>query len=800
MTKIGKTLDVPRAEIFKLISLLDAGKNEEVLKLLKPLTKKFAPSSLLYFIAGSANQSLSRLDSTIENYRKALKLDPNLTPAYSNLGTALADKGDVEAAMECYRSVVALDPNHEDVHFNIGSLQLKMGDTDLAMASFNNALAVKPNHFDAKNSMGFIFIIKEEYLAAIECFEQAIEFNPGFFVAYKNLGDALHRLEKYDSAITNFQRAIELNPKFAEAYFSLGNTYQGKGEIEKAIANYDLALKHKPSFVDAYYNLGTAYLKKGDCRAAISFFDKVVDIKSNDELAYRQISVALTKISITKYESELADITQKLLNQKSFFWPVEMVYPVIKIIKINPNFKNLLTMSHQINHGTSAQKFLTELLKFPLLEQIITICQVPDSDISELLEKAREALIVNLAELEFDTKSLRFYSALAAQCFINEYIFEQSEWAGKAVLELERGVEQNIKGGRQPPIEQIFALASFKPLHKFSWITDLSENEFLNEILDLQVVSVKKERKIRESLPILGNISNETSLAVQSQYEENPYPRWIYTQLEHTSISISTYIQASNLRTIENKTVSCMSPNILIAGCGTGQHAIQVASLFKDSHILAVDISANSLAYAKRKTEELGISTIEYMQADILSLSQLDQKFEIVECSGVLHHMKSPMAGWENLKGLLKPGGLMRIGLYSSLARKHIRKLREEITKLNVGTDAESLKSFRQTIMNSQISHRVRLRSVMDLYSLSEFRDLLFHVEEHQFSIPQIAECLAILDLSFCGFVNEKVIHPFEMKYGDPNDLYDLQKWDAFEKDNPDIFANMYQFWCQKAI
>ena len=152
MTKIGKTLDVPRAEIFKLISLLDAGENEEVLKRLKPLTKKFAPSSLLYFIAGSANQSLSRLDSTIENYRKALKLDPNLIPAYSNLGTALADKGEVEAAMECYESVVALDPNHEDIHFNIGSLQLKMGDTDLAMASFNNALAVKPNHFELRGS------------------------------------------------------------------------------------------------------------------------------------------------------------------------------------------------------------------------------------------------------------------------------------------------------------------------------------------------------------------------------------------------------------------------------------------------------------------------------------------------------------------------------------------------------------------------------------------------------------------------------------------------------------------------
>ena len=84
------------------------------------------------------------------------------------------------------------------------------------------------------------------------------------------------------------------------------------------------------------------------------------------------------------------------------------------------------------------------------------------------------------------------------------------------------------------------------------------------------------------------------------------------------------------------------------------------------------------------------------------------------------------------------------------------------------------------------------------LVSLSEFRDLLFHVKEHQFSIPQIKECLANLDLSFCGFFNEKVIQEFKLQYENPNDLFDLEKWNALERDNPDLFANMYQFWCQK--
>ena len=102
--------------------------------------------------------------------------------------------------------------------------------------------------------------------------------------------------------------------------------------------------------------------------------------------------------------------------------------------------------------------------------------------------------------------------------------------------------------------------------------------------------------------------------------------------------------------------------------------------------------------------------------------------------------------------------------------------------------------------MKSSISHRAKLHSVMDLYSLSEFRDLLFHVKEHQFSIPQIKECLVNLDLSFCGFDNERVIRKFKKKFECPNDLYDMDKWNALETENTDLFANMYQFWCQKTI
>ena len=77
---------------------------------------------------------------------------------------------------------------------------------------------------------------------------------------------------------------------------------------------------------------------------------------------------------------------------------------------------------------------------------------------------------------------------------------------------------------------------------------------------------------------------------------------------------------------------------------------------------MAVDLSTSSLSYAKRKTEELNIQNINYMQADILDLGKLDRQFDIVESVGVLHHMNEPIVGWKKLKDCLKPGGLMKIG------------------------------------------------------------------------------------------------------------------------------------------
>ena len=186
------------------------------------------------------------------------------------------------------------------------------------------------------------------------------------------------------------------------------------------------------------------------------------------------------------------------------------------------------------------------------------------------------------------------------------------------------------------------------------------------------------------------------------------------------------------------------------------------------------------------------------MQADILDLSKLNKKFDIIESGGVLHHMHDPLAGWSTLTECLNTGGLMKIGLYSELARQHFVKIRNEIRQKRIKSNYADMRTFRDIISESEENHHTLIRTSSDFYSLSTLKDLLFHVQEHRFTIPQIKDYLDKLGLKFCGFEAARIVRNFKIENTHPEDPYDLDKWQVFEEANPRTFAGMYQFWCQK--
>jgi SAM-dependent methyltransferase len=210
----------------------------------------------------------------------------------------------------------------------------------------------------------------------------------------------------------------------------------------------------------------------------------------------------------------------------------------------------------------------------------------------------------------------------------------------------------------------------------------------------------------------------------------------------------------------------------------------------------------NSISYAKRKTQELGISNIEYAQADILHLGNIARTFDIIAADGVLHHLADPFRGWQTLLSRLRPGGFMKLGFYSQLARRHVVKVRELIAARGYASTADAIRRFRQELAEEDASAELQwLSKTSDFYSTSECRDLLFHAQEHRLTLDQIASFLSESGLHFIGFeLDPGGLQQYRARFtGDPSGI-NLSNWARFEADNPDTFSAMYQFWIQKPV
>jgi 2-polyprenyl-3-methyl-5-hydroxy-6-metoxy-1,4-benzoquinol methylase len=310
--------------------------------------------------------------------------------------------------------------------------------------------------------------------------------------------------------------------------------------------------------------------------------------------------------------------------------------------------------------------------------------------------------------------------------------------------------------------------------------------------LTQQIREPLEEATDRNNIPALTPIDDAVSLQVQHQYEESPYPRWTAVpQIEPTTV-VRFLRDRLNIVPLSWPQTT-VGVDILIAGCGTGSHSIDSALRFPKARILAIDISRTSLAYALRKSRELGLTNIEYGQADILKLDSLGRRFDVIETVGVLHHLADPAAGWRVLLSLLRPHGLMLVGLYSATARQSLTAARAFIAER--GYRATDIRACRQELIR-----RFGMPLFRDFSSTSGCRDLLFNVMEHQFTIPQIRKFLDENHLAFLGFeqLPPDVLRQFRQQFPDAGALRDLESWHAFEQMQTLTFGNMYFFWVQK--
>ena len=301
---------------------------------------------------------------------------------------------------------------------------------------------------------------------------------------------------------------------------------------------------------------------------------------------------------------------------------------------------------------------------------------------------------------------------------------------------------------------------------------------------------VERARRI----PALTEVSAGTSAAVRDQYEANPYPSW--ERLSHLDpVDLDQRLRLLTGGRWEPPRF-LRRPRVLVAGCGTGRELLSVALAWRPAAVTGFDLSRTSLAYTELMAERLGVE-VDLYQADLLRLDSWEREFDVVVCAGVLHHLDDPLDGWRRLLRLLRPGGVMLLGLYSETARRGIAAAQEAVRRLGLPPTPEGIRRARSHLAGLPPDDPARDCTLLpDFFHTSGCRDMLFHVREHRFTLPQIAAALDGSGLEFLAFVTDARVRRLARTLFGPQP--DLACWAQLERLYPGTFLGMYQFWSRK--
>ena len=171
-------------------------------------------------------------------WRHVIRTFPGRVPiAHNNLGVLYDDRGLHDQALEEYKKALAINPSFADALANLGAAYMRSGDSAKAIETFQKALAGNPNMVEARNNLGLAYFHQGMDDEAVAEYQKALQIDPLFAAAHYNLGLAYYALKMHDKALEEYKKVVALNPSFAEAHYKLGLIYYEK-------KNYSLAKNH----------------------------------------------------------------------------------------------------------------------------------------------------------------------------------------------------------------------------------------------------------------------------------------------------------------------------------------------------------------------------------------------------------------------------------------------------------------------------------------------------------------------------------------------------------------------------
>jgi SAM-dependent methyltransferase len=162
---------------------------------------------------------------------------------------------------------------------------------------------------------------------------------------------------------------------------------------------------------------------------------------------------------------------------------------------------------------------------------------------------------------------------------------------------------------------------------------------------------------------------------------------------------------------------------IMEAGCGTGQLS-NFLGIRPTRTVVGTDMCLNSLRLALGFKETNGLDNVRFLQMNLFEPVFAPDSFDLVICNGVLHHTGDPFGGFQSIARLVKPSGLIIIGLYNTWGR-----LTTDLRRLVFRLTGDRLKS---------LDPRLRKAGIGDVRKMTWFKDQYKNPHESKHSIGEV--------------------------------------------------------------
>lgn len=769
-----------------------------------------------YLALGGLYLECGEVDNALSYCLIAVDKNPECGEAWVMLGYIYRLRQEYQTSEVSCRKGVSLLPKSADARVQLAGTLNAKGSLKEAAAEYEAALELNSENTAVWYQLCGLYIQLGEYSNVETCCRAIIARTHGVADPYINLGSALQQQNKLNDAESAYRDALKINSALEKANLNLIVVQYRLGKFDEAIKSTLRAAEKGIDAAEALNQVGAGLEREGNQAEALYCSLGALNSSPNN-LEYRRHFIDLLNAVRPRHVSKvmLGEIERCFVT--GGLSTSRLVSPCLTLLQENHELTSLLECADKrdkkaILDGMKTGKYqeiFQDTIFLKLLEQTI----IPLWEYEELFAILR-SIFLDLAtgynQLEVDeclSKNIDFVCALACNHFNTEYVSLVS--AGELVRAEDLAVSliDAVKDGGildSVTISRLAISCMYKPLSTLNLPENIideltnTRNDVIKNLFKLQWLDCMEEQLDRSNIlqltPILGTVSG----LVRDQYECSPYPRW---QNTNTYRPLSVYDFMQHLfPSYEPDGLLADELEVLIAGCGTGRQAIMTASILARSKVLAIDLSLGSLAYGRRKARELGVNNITFAQADILEL-QTERKFHVIESVGVLHHLAEPESGLEILVKCLETDGLLRLGLYSSMARRGINAAKKFLSVNGYGTSPEEIQRARKEIHDLDDDDPARdVIRALDFFSLSECRDLLFHTQERSYRMHEISSMLDNCGLKCIGFESPgyEVSGRYDALFPDDSMRASFANWETFETMYPDTFTGMYMFWCKR--